>query len=55
MRKVEFRVVCHYPKKKEDMEELEKKVAEVHTEAVIGYMKRKDIPKEVLDRLLEEM
>jgi len=39
-------IIVHYPKKQEDIEELRKKVATVHTEAVIRYIDKLNCPKE---------
>ncbi|MBC8543217.1 MAG: hypothetical protein ACLR23_29680 [Clostridia bacterium] len=39
-------VIIHYPKIKQGIEELERKVASVHVEAVRSYIKQLPCPKE---------
>lgn len=46
-------VIIHYPKTKQGIEELERKVASVHVEAVRSYIKQLPCPKEQKLELLE--
>ena len=39
-------VIIHYPKTKQGIEELERKVASVHVEAIRNYIKQLPCPKE---------
>lgn len=45
-------VIIHYPKTKQGIEELERKVASVHVEAVRSYIKQLPCPKEQKLKLL---
>ena len=46
-------VIIHYPKTKQGIEELERKVASVHVEAVKSYIKQLPCPKEQKLELLK--
>lgn len=46
-------VIIHYPKTKRGIEELERKVASVHIEAVKSYIKQLPCPKEQKVALLK--
>ena len=48
-------VIIHYPKTKQGIEELERKVASVHVEAVRNYIKQLPCPKEQKLELLESI
>ena len=39
-------IIMHFPKKQEDVYILQKKVAQVHAEAVIKHLKKLPFPKE---------
>ena len=47
-------IIVHYPKKQEDIDALRKKVAVVHSEAVIRYIDKLTCPKEQKIALLNE-
>lgn len=46
-------VIIHYPKTKQGIEELERKVASVHIEAVKSYIKQLPCPKEQKLKLID--
>ena len=46
-------VIIHYPKTKQGIEELERKVASVHIEAVKSYIKQLPCPKEQKVKLID--
>ena len=39
-------IIMHFPKKQEDVYILQKKVAQVHAEAVVKYLEKLPFPKE---------
>ena len=48
-------MIIHYPKTKQGIEELERKVASVHIEAVKSYIKQLPCPKEQKLALLKSV
>mgnify|MGYP006943517985 CR=1 FL=1 len=46
-------MIIHYPKTKQGIEELERKVASVHIEAVKSYIKQLPCPKEQKVKLID--
>jgi len=48
-------VIVHYPKDMADIEQLKKRVASVHIEAVDGYLNRQNCPVEQKMELIESL
>ena len=48
-------VIMHYPKDMSDIEELKKRVASVHIEAVNNYLNRQNYPMERKMELIESL
>ena len=50
-----MKVMVYYPKAKEDTAALQRKVSEVHAQAVASYLQNLNCPKEQKLRLLNEI
>lgn len=48
-----MQVIVHYPKSKEDIKNMEQKVAEVHAKAIISKIDNMHLSKENADTLIE--
>jgi hypothetical protein len=52
---LQMNVIVHYPKKEEDIRELQKRVAEVHAQAVIRTIQALSCPKEQKLELIKDI
>ena len=48
-------IVVHYPKSAENIEKLQKRVATIHAQAVVGYIQKLSCPKEQKIHLVKEV